>query len=87
MQHGQTSTQLLREDFKEHNFIFTQWKKMMHFNVLKNLKVRDPIQPEESLPDKQDDTKSKNQQAKSNPATSRAMSPNTPGFRKKDDDI
>ena len=40
MQHGQTSTHLLREDFKEHNFIFTQWKKMMHFNVMKSIKVR-----------------------------------------------
>ena len=34
------SAELMREDFKEHNFIFTQWKKMIHFNLLKNLKTQ-----------------------------------------------
>ena len=33
------SAELMREDFKEHNLIFTQWKKMMHFNILRNLKT------------------------------------------------
>ena len=72
MQHGQTSTQLLREDFKEHNFIFTQWKKMMHFNVLKSMKVRLPEPPE---------TKS----TEPTVASSRAMSPTGPGVRNQKD--
>ena len=69
MQHGQTSTQLLREDFKEHNFIFTQWKKMMHFNVLKSMKVRDPA-PENPDPS-----------GTATGQSSRAMSPMAPGHR------
>jgi hypothetical protein len=56
----------LREDFKEHNFIFTQWKKMFHFNVLKNIQVRDPTQSEPS----------------SIPSTASATSPTLQGLRK-----
>ena len=37
-QQGQTSN-LMKEDFKEHNFIFTQWKKQNHFVVMKSIKV------------------------------------------------
>ena len=42
--HGSKSTKDSdhQEDFKEHNFIFTQWKKMYHFRVLQKIEVNKP---------------------------------------------
>ena len=66
--HGQTTANLLREDFKEHNFIFTQWKKMIHFSILRSIKVKDPSE-ESNKDDKTAVT------VKGNSKISRAMSP------------
>jgi len=31
------SIEKMREDFREHNFIWTQWKRPYHFTVMKRL--------------------------------------------------
>jgi hypothetical protein len=43
----------MKEDFKEHNLIFTQWKRQNHFTVLKSIKVTTPDEqtdPSQSKP-------------------------------------
>ena len=45
MQHGQFNKMLYKENFQEHNFLWTQWKKLRHFDHLKKFegKVQDQI--------------------------------------------